>query len=346
MTENGAHSGPALPEIRRDPVTGAWSILAVGRSRRPGAVPGKAAVEPLCPFCPGNESLTPPEIWAEGREGGPPDSPGWKIRVVPNLYPALMPEAGTRGWRRGTRVGRPAYGDHEVIINSPGHDRSLGDMGQEEAVGLMHAYLRRYRHFASQPRLKQVQIIINHKKEAGASLDHPHTQVFVLPVVTRAVADELREARRHDGKGCPLCAAVLEASEDGRVVLENEAWTAFVPYASCAPFEVRFVPRRHNPDFATSDENDIGGMADVLTRTLKALSTQLNNPPYNLWIHSAPCDGKDHAYYHWHVEMVPRIIVSAGFELATGMYINILSPEEAARQLREAVITRALPAKM
>ncbi len=323
-----------LPEIRRDAVTGTWSILAVGRSRRPGAVPGQGAGGPVCPFCPGNESLTPPETWAAGRGGGPPDSPGWKIRVVPNLYPAFMPEAEGRGWRRGTRVGIPAHGDHEVIINSPDHNLSLGDMDLAGATGLMHAYRERYRHFASMPTVRQVQIIINNKREAGASLDHPHTQVFVLPMVTRAVADELREARRRSGKGCPLCMEVEEAHEDGRVVTENEHWIALVPYASRAPFEMRFAPRRHNPDFASCGEEEVAGMADVLTRSLGALSRLLGGPPYNLWLHSSPCDGGDYAYYHWHLEMVPRIIISAGFELATGMSLSILDPGEAARQLR------------
>jgi UDPglucose--hexose-1-phosphate uridylyltransferase len=335
MAENDNDAAMPLPEIRRDAVTGTWSILAVGRSRRPGALPGQVAGEPICPFCPGNESLTPPETWAVGRQGGPPDSPGWKVRVVPNLYPAFMPEAGLRGWRRGTRVGLPAYGDHEVIINSPDHQRSLGDMDGAEATGLIQAYLERYRHFASLPRVKQVQIIINNKREAGASLDHPHTQVFVLPIVTRAIAGELHEARRRSGRGCPLCLEIEEAREDGRVVLENEGWTALVPYAARAPFEMRFVPRRHSPDFGSSGEDEIAGMADMLTRALKALSGLLGNPPYNLWLHSSPCDGKDYAYYHWHLEMVPRIIVSAGFELATGMSLSILAPEEAARQLRE-----------
>ncbi|MEW6552763.1 MAG: hypothetical protein AB1384_00560 [Actinomycetota bacterium] len=335
MAGNSGDGGMPLPEIRRDAVTGTWSILAVGRSRRPGAVPGQAAGEPLCPFCPGNESLTPPETWSVGREGGPPDSPGWRVRVVPNLYPAFMPEAGSRGWRRGTRVGLPAYGDHEVIINSPDHTLSLGDMDGEAAAGLLGAYLERYRHFAALPRVKQVQIIINNKREAGASLDHPHTQVFVLPMVTRAISGELRESRRRSGRGCPLCLEVEEAREDGRVVLENGGWTVLVPYAARAPFELRFTPRRHDPDFAGCRVDEIADMADALTRALKALSALLGAPPYNLWLHSAPCDGGDYPYYHWHVEMVPRIIVSAGFELATGMSLSILAPEEAARQLRE-----------
>jgi UDPglucose--hexose-1-phosphate uridylyltransferase len=247
-----------------------------------------------------------------------------------------MPEAGGRGWRRGVKVGRPAHGDHEVIIHSPDHQRSLADMERGEAARLIRAWLERYRHHAAQPDVKQVQIIINHKREAGASLEHPHTQVFVLPVVAGAILGELREARRRSARGCPLCAAVEEAREDGRVILDNGGWVAFVPYAARAPFEVRFSPRRHNPDFAASDAGGLDGMADILTRVLTGLSALLGNPPYNLWIQTAPCDGGDHGYFHWHVEMVPRIIISAGFELATGMYINILAPEEAARQLREA----------
>jgi len=336
MNPEDANPDFALPEIRRDPVTGTWSILAVGRSRRPGAMPGQASGEATCPFCPGNESLTPPEVWADRKESSP-DSPGWKVRVVPNLYPAFMPEAGTRGWRRGSKVGRPAHGDHEVIVNSPGHDLSLGDMGVEEAGRLINAWLERYRHHAAQPQVKQVQIIINHRREAGASLEHPHTQLFVLPMVTRVIQEELGEARRRPAKGCVLCAAAQEAREDGRMIYENEGWSAYVPYAARGPFEIRFVLHRHNPDFAASDAGEIEGMADVLTRVLKGLSTLLGNPPYNLWVHTAPCDGKDHGYYHWHVEMVPRIIITAGFELATGMFLNILAPHEAARQLRESM---------
>ncbi|MDD3718885.1 MAG: hypothetical protein PHP28_09510 [Actinomycetota bacterium] len=337
MNTNEGQPEFAYPEIRRDEVTGVWSILAVGRSRRPGAVPGQVGTGPSCPFCPGGESLTPPETWAAGRDGGPPDSPGWKVRAVPNLYPAFMPEAGPRGWRRGGRVGRPARGDHEVIVNSPDHELSLGDMGAEAAALLVDAWLRRYRHFASRDEVRQVQIIINHKREAGASLDHPHTQVFVLPMVTRTIADELREFRRAGDRGCPLCRAVEEAHEDGRVVAENGGWTALVPYAARAPFEMRFVPRRHGSDFGSIGEDGLTAMADILARSLKSLSDLLGNPAYNLWVHTAPCDGKDHGYYHWHVEMVPRIIVSAGFEMATGMHLNILAPGEAARQLRETL---------
>lgn len=341
MSGEGGSPDAAWPEIRRDPVTGAWSILAAGRARRPGAVPGAGGGAAACPFCPGNESLTPPETYAEGREEGAPDSPGWKVRVVPNLYPALVPEAGTRGWRRGTRRGRPARGEHEVIINSPHHDRSLAVMDAGEAARLMGVYRQRYRRFAALPDVKQVQIVLNHKRESGASLEHPHTQVFVLPVVSRIIADELRETRRSFAGGCILCAAARDAREDGRLIAENDGWAAFAPYASRSAFETWFVPLRHEPDFAAAADGVLEGMADILTRVLGGVAALLGDPAYNLWLHSAPCDGRDHRHYHWHVEMVPRIIITAGFEMATGMYIDIVPPEEAARQLREGLAAAA-----
>ncbi len=334
VVENGNSLAVPFPEIRRDPLSGAWSILAVGRSRRPGAAPGSSG-EPVCPFCPGNESLTPPEVWSTGRKGGPPDSPGWKIRVVPNLYPALMPEAGEKGWRRGGMVGLPARGDHEVIIHSPRHGLSLGEMEAREAAGLLGAWQARYRHFAAMPHVSYVQIIVNHKREAGASLEHPHTQVFALPLIPRAVLEELRRSGRPGG-GCPVCAEVEEAAGDGRLVAEGGGWTALVPYAARAPFELRFAPLRHAPDFAAADRGDLRGLAKMLARSLGALSRLLGDPAYNLWLHSSPCDGKDYGYFHWHLEMIPRVVISAGFELATGMYLNVMDPAEAACQLRDA----------
>lgn len=337
MTGSDLYPGPAYPEIRRNPVTGARTILAPERSRRPGAVPVPGEKQAPCPFCTGNESLTPPEIWAVGREKGPADSPGWKLRVIPNLYPALAPDAKGGGWKRGIRVGRPARGYHEVIVHSPHHERSLADMNPEGAVRLMGAYRLRYEQLASQSWVKQVLMILNHKKEAGTSIAHPHTQVFALPIVPRAVRDELRETRRHHKRGCLICAVVEEAREDGRMVLENERWVAFTPYASRSPYETWFVPHRHEPDFAKVKKDVINGMADILHRVLRGLSQLLDDPPYNLWLHSAPCDGKDYPFYHWHVELAPRITIGAGFELATGTYIDIVSPEDAARRLGEAV---------
>lgn len=303
-----------------------------------GVERGASGAASPCPFCPGNEALTPPEVWAEGREGGVPDTPGWKIRVIPNLYPALEGEEG-EGFPPSAsgRGGRTARGRHEVIIHTPVHDLPLSRMGPDDALRLMHAYRLRYRALCALAGVKQVIFIVNHGREAGASLAHPHTQAFALPLVPRAVRDELRNARGHHDRGCPLCAEREEARRGGRVVLENGGWTALAPFASRLPYETWFVPRRHEPDFGRARDGELRAMADILTRTLAALAHALGDPPYNLWLHAAPCDGKDYHYYHYHLELVPRLAVVAGFEMASGMHINVVDPEEAARKLRESL---------
>lgn len=346
----GRHEDFSHPQLRRDPLGGRWTILAPGRSQRPG---GKAREETAvagggsegeadgasfpCPFCPGNEALTPPEVWAEGREGGVPDSPGWKIRVVPNLYPALQEEG--KGVPRHARGGasRPARGRHEVIIHTPEHDLPLSRMEAEDAVRLMRAYRLRYSALCAVSGVKQVLFIVNHGREAGASLAHPHTQAFALPLVTHVLREELRNARRLYERACPLCAEREEARREGRVVMENDGWTALAPFASRLPYETWFIPRRHEPDFARARDGELRGMAEVLTRTLAALAGALGDPPYNLWLHAAPCDGNRYHFFHYHLELVPRLTVEAGFEMASGVHINVVPPEEAARRLRDSM---------
>jgi len=324
----------SLPELRRNPATGIWTILAPARKLRPGAHRGreKAEGEP-CPFCPGNERMTPPEVWAEGRESGEPDSPGWRIRVFPNLYPALTPE-GSKGISRGRGGARRAFGYHEVIVHTPHHDRSLASMEEEELRRLVEAYRGRYRELCGRRGVSQVMIIVNHGREAGASLPHPHAQVFALPRVPSAVREELREFRRVEGR-CPLCSEAKAARREGRTVAANRTWEAFAPFASRSPYEVWLAPRRHAPDFARAGGKELEGMADMLLRVMRGLAELLEDPPYNLWLHSAPCDGKDYHYYHYHLEVVPRLTTVAGFELSTGMYIDVLPPEEAASRLKE-----------
>lgn len=321
------------PQLRRNLLTGGWTIVAPARSRRPGVGEEARRVKSPCPFCPGNERLTPPEVWVESEAPRPKDGPGWNIRVVPNLYPALDASFPPRTWKGGRRA-LPAGGFHEVIIHSPRHDLSLSRMDPGPAHRLMRAYRLRYRALCRDPRVKQVLIILNHGREAGASLEHPHTQVFALPLVPRAVREELARFRRAATRGCLLCAAVEEARREGRMVLENGTFAALVPFASRQPYETWFVPLRHGGDFSRAGDAELRGMADVLRRVLGGMADLLDDPPYNLWLHSAPCDGSEHAYYHWHLELIPRLAITAGFELASGMFINPLPPEEAAQGIR------------
>jgi UDPglucose--hexose-1-phosphate uridylyltransferase len=290
-----------------------------------------------CPFCPGNEAMTPPEVWASGRKGSLADTPGWDVRVIPNLYPALEPDLQDKGWRRGNRVGRPARGYHEVIINSPAHDLTLAQMHESEAFKLMLAYRSRYTELASYPYVLQVLIIENHGSQAGASIEHPHTQVFALPVVPDLTRAELRNTSSGWPQSCPLCREILEARDDGRVVAENGSWVALTPYASRFPYEMRLVPLAHKPALDKATDGELEGLAGMLPAALSALSTVLQDPPYNLFIHCSPCDGKNYRYYHWHLEIVPRQEKAAGFEIGSGMYINVRDPDDAAEDLRQAI---------
>jgi UDPglucose--hexose-1-phosphate uridylyltransferase len=323
------------PEIRRDAVTGVRSIMAPSRSKRPHTTRDDA--EQLCPFCPGNEAMTPPEVWALGRKGSLADTPGWEVRVIPNLYPALEPDLPEKGWRRGNRIGRPARGYHEVIINSPVHDLTLARMDLARALKLMLAWRSRYSELASFPQVAQVLIIVNHGPEAGASIEHPHTQVIALPLVPELTLDELRNTSNAWPRKCLLCEDVVEARDDGRVTAENASWTAFTPYASRLPYEVRLVPISHKPALDGASDAELEALAQILPSSLAALSRVLDDPPYNLFIHCAPCDGKDYQHYHWHLEIIPRHEKSAGFEIGSGMYITTCDPNEAAEKLREAM---------
>ncbi len=221
-----------------------------------------------------------------------------------------------------------------MVIHSPEHGLSLAHMQREDAELLMRVFHMRYRALCALPAVRQVLLILNHGKEAGASIDHPHTQVFALPLVPRAVRDELRNARRLLSRGCPLCTALETARGEGRLVLENGTWAAIAPFAARQPYETWFVPLRHEPDFSRAEEGELRGLADILTRVLAGMSGLLADPPYNLWLHGAPCDGRDHRHYHYHLEMLPRLAVTAGFEMAGGLYINVVTPEDAARDLR------------
>lgn len=323
------------PEIRRDPVTGIWSMLATARSQRPHTA-GDEGDDEACPFCPGNESLTPPEVWALGRKSGLANTPGWEIRVIPNLYPALKPDLPGKGWRRGNRVGRPAKGYHEVIIHSPHHDLTLAQMRLPQALELMRTYRARYSELASYPQVLQVMIILNQGRQAGASIGHPHTQLFALPLVPRMIRDELRNTRQGWPRSCPLCEDIAEAREDGRLVTENRSWAVFVPYASRFPYQTRLVPLTHEPGIDASTDAELEDLAEILPSVLRGIHRVLDDPPFNLFIHCAPCDGVDYQHYHWRIEIIPRGERGAGFELSTGIYINITAPEEAAEKLREA----------
>ena len=329
-----------MPELRQNPLTGDWVVMALQRSHRPGAdISEDTEGDRRCPFCPGNEAMTTPEIWALGRKSGKANSPGWKVRLIPNLFPALSPQAEEGERILGTRHSYAGKGHHEILVQTPDHDRYLKDMSAGETRLILDSFVQRYRELAKEPYVHEITIITNAGKRAGASLEHPHSQIFTLPFISPLMLEELA-ILEHRGGECLLCAAAAEAAEDGRMVAENESCRAFVPYASSYPYETLFVPRQHEPYFERCDDETIDHLAELLLTVLRALADIHDDPPYNLYIRSAPCDTGDYPLFHWRMGLIPRLTTLGGFELSTDVIINVVSSTQAAGELRSASAER------
>jgi UDPglucose--hexose-1-phosphate uridylyltransferase len=345
------------PEIRIDQLTGLRTILAAGRADRPDAFepPERRGADPEgCPFCEGREAKTPPEVYAVRPGGGEADGPGWTQRVVPNLYPALAGESSVLGHQpsgpgagsaapadplaASRRVGepdlfssRPAVGAHEVIVNAPRHAVSLAELEVDELGGAVDAWRERMRAHGESA---YVQLIVNEGASAGASLEHTHAQLYALPFVPTAVARERERvtAYRERTGGGGLLTDILseEVRRRERLVAIDDDAAVICPWASRSPFELRVVPRREAPRF----EADVAG-AGMLGVAMRALAERFGGPPeLNLWVRSAPLDAE---HFHWHIDVAPKLTVRAGFELGTGVDLNIYPPERAASDLRECI---------
>ncbi|HEY3191984.1 MAG TPA: DUF4921 family protein [Solirubrobacterales bacterium] len=355
--------GKPLPEVRIDQLTGLRTILSPARADRPFDF-GAAATEPdpmaaeNCPFCEGREDRTPPETWADRPGGGDPDTPGWRARAVPNLYPALAQswsddsEAVANGAAdeglaaagdplRATSRGREpdlfrasvAAGFHEVIVHSPRHRTSLGQLDDSELAAAVGAWRTRMREHAE--RAAYVQLIVNEGREAGASLEHSHAQLYALGFVPAAVARERERFSSYNQHtmGGDLLAEI--ASEEVRrrerlVAIDDDA-LLICPWASRSPFELRIVPRNPAPSFERDGEVGLG----MLRTALRALDARFDRiPQLNAWTVTAPRSAET---FHWHLDIAPRIAIRAGFEMSTGVELNIFPPERAAAELREAL---------
>jgi UDPglucose--hexose-1-phosphate uridylyltransferase len=334
----------ASPEVRIDPLTGLKVVLAPARADRPfqftpaGETHADAAAS--CPLCEGREELTPPEVWAERPGGGQPDTPGWLVRSVPNKFPLLAqtPPSGADppddplGEGRGEPdyfASSPAAGLHEVIVHAPRHFASVSDVGTEHLRHAMNGWRERS---AAHPEAAYVHVMVNEGGAAGASLEHSHAQLYALDFVPALIAREREHFTAHNTRtmgGCLLCDLLREeVRRRERVVAVDDDAVLLAPYASHAPYELRVVPRRHDPSFADAPET----CAAMLDRALAALRDTLGAmPPYNLWVRTAP-RGAEH--FHWHIDVVPRLTRLAGFELGTGVGVNIRAPEQVAKELQ------------
>lgn len=335
-----------MPILRQEPLTGEWVIIATERARRPEtfAPEKKEKKAPLpvrvenCPFCYGNENMTPPEVLAYRNGSTQPDTPGWSIRVVPNKFPALEPgNNGGEPFICGFFDSCPGYGVHEVIIETPDHNRHLADLKEEEMALVLKSFKERLASLADDQHLKYVQIFRNHRREAGASIEHPHCQLLALPFIPPLLEAEYRRCRTYyQEKGkCLLCTLLEEEENAGeRVVMKNDAYIAYIPFAAPLPFTTWIVPRKHVSSLELSKDNWAEKLASILKGCLLKLSQKLKDPPYNLYLHLAPLRSEPLPYYHWHMEIIPKLTVIAGLEMATGTYINVSKPEEAAQFLR------------
>ncbi|MBI1992643.1 MAG: galactose-1-phosphate uridylyltransferase [Candidatus Omnitrophica bacterium] len=332
-----------MSELRRDPIIGRWNIIETETPAGADAfdVDPHAPSGGKCPFCYGNEPLTPPEIYVARPPGTAPNSAGWKLRVVPNKFPALKIE-GDLG-RRGLGVFDMCngVGAHEVIIETPDHQRQMADLSIEELAGVIKAFQVRSLDLRGDRRLKYTLIFKNFGLTAGASLEHSHSQLIALPIVPKRVQEELRGSQRYfEFKDrCPYCDLVSqEVQEDERLLAENRSFLACCPFMSNFPFEIWILPKEHRADFAQIGPDAVTDFARILKETLLRMRVSLSDPSYNFIIHTAPIEPREREEYHWHLELIPKLTKIAGFEWGTGFYINPTPPELAARLLREATL--------
>ncbi len=337
--------------LRQDPLTGRWVIIAAGRSERPNEFPieqPRNQSPVTCPFCPGNEDQTPPEMLATGRpDGADADSTGWRTRSFHNLYPALTadrtkPEFGVTADQPPSLYGHaPGIGHHEVVAYTPDHLASPSALAPDHLAELLWVLRARQREIVPDPGVAYVSVFCNHGPEAGATLAHPHMHVIGAPKVPLLAAQKAKCCTDyHRGHGrCLLCDLEQnERSSGARLVQNNRQWTAFAPWASRVPWEILFVPRRHRASLCQATDEELDELASIMTPVLRGLFNIHGDLSLNIVIHSATVDnagveqGPDS--FHWHLEVLPRLSRQAGFEMGTGYTINSVVPEVAAERLR------------
>lgn len=332
-----------MSEFRQDITTNDWVLIAETRGRRPSdfkhtrAVPENLPeISDDCPFCEGKANDTP-EIIAQYPKAG-----RWLVRVVPNKFKALEHVSKEEHLCSFYCV-QSAHGDHEVIFTYP-HNRPLSKQSPEVIDLLLLAFLDRMNELSKHEEVKYIHIIENRGEMAGASLVHPHWQIFTTPFIPPRIQGELTVSRKYyeDFKSCVYCDIMdFERVQNKRVVLDSDEFLVMAPYASKVPYQLRILPKRHAPDFRQISEAERAKFAEVLGEVFSRLSDRLNDPAYNFYLHTLPCPSalrsktwNYEASYHWHLVVMPRLSRIAGFELGTEVYVNTLPPEEAAKFLR------------
>jgi UDPglucose--hexose-1-phosphate uridylyltransferase len=331
-----------MPEFRKDPVTGRWVIIATERAKRPSdfvreTVEMKGAHN--CPFCPGNETKTPPEVLAYRSNGSAPNSPGWRLRVVPNKFPVLGIEGDLNKQGEGLFDKMNGIGAHEVIIETPTHEKTLATMTEKEIEDVFWSFRDRMLDLKKDRRFRYILIFKNHGAAAGASLEHTHSQLIAMPIVPKRVREEVNGAKNYFElkERCIYCDIIRQEREHGvRVIIENKHFVITSPYAPRFPFEAHILPKVHDSCFEEAQSYEYESLAKITKDMIARMDKVLEQPAYNLMIHTSPFGEERNDFYHWHIEIMPKLTKVAGFEWGTGFYINPTPPEEAAKFLREA----------
>jgi len=341
-----------LPELRKDPVTSRWVIISTDRAKRPTDFTRESTALKggFCPFCPGNESKTPPEILAyrNGDNGGQHNGPGWHLRVVPNKFPALGIEGDLDRKAEGIFDKMNGVGAHEVIIETPEHSATLANMPEKKIEDVLWAFRDRIIDLKRDRRFRYILVFKNHGEAAGASIEHPHCQLIALPIVPLQVTEEVQGAKRYYElkERCIFCDIVQQEVATGtRVVAENEQFLTIAPYAPRFPFETWILPKHHQAAYEDSARAQFESLARAIKNLIARMDEVLDSPAYHLVVHSSPLREDTTDFYHWHVEVMPKLSKVAGFEWGSGFFINPTPPEESAKFLREAVLPQRAAAK-
>ena len=327
-----------MSELRYNIATGDWVIFSTARARRPHDLVQKKELKAPspdrredCPFCPGNERISGPAIYSLG------DGKSWRVRSVPNRFPALSPSEDTAKNTDGICVSMGGFGHHEVIIESPRHNTCIPLMTSEEVDDIVRVYVNRHAALQKIPGVEAVTIFKNHGQMAGCSLEHPHSQVVATPVVPPHLLGRMTLALNYfeETGRCVYCRIIEEELKAKvRVLTETEGFVAFLPFAGALPFLVWIIPRRHMSNFTGMEEPEMIDLSRTLKLTLEKLYYGLGDPDFNLTVRSIPARAGDNRFFHWYLSVIPRLSEPGGFEMGTMMPINTAMPEESAEYLR------------
>ena len=328
-----------MPELRRDPVMGNWVIISPERKLRPqffGALAEDKLSPENCPFCTGNEAMTPPEIYALRDKNSQPNEAGWQLRVVPNKYPALRVEGELIKQAEGFYDKMNGIGAHEVVIETPLHGAGMDELETEAVARIFLAFKRRVLDLKKDIRLRYIHVFKGHGRITGATVPHPHSQIVALPVIPAQVREQLTQAEAHfkARERCIFCDIIFnEIKERKRLLVENSDYIAAAPYASRLPFELAIYPKSHSVSFEETPDSSINLLAGLFRDIMGRINKMLERPAYSLALYNAPFGIECSDYFHWHLRLVPMFREIGGFEMGTGVYVNPVPPEEAVKIL-------------